>query len=223
MPRPDYTVGHFGDAALLVSFEQRIDPLVNAHVHAAAERLHAARTAEPAWSMPVPGYASLVTAYDPLRLPAGAALDALERLLDEVVWPTTPPSTGTLVEIPVCYGGDDGPDLAAVAELTGMTPAQVVELHSSVIYRAYLLGFAPGFAYLGELPAELEVPRLGTPRPRVPAGSVAIAARQTAVYPMATPGGWQLIGRTDAVVWDARRDPPALITAGAGVRFVPSA
>ena len=118
------------------------------------------------------------------------------------------------------YGGEDGPDLEAVAELVGLTPAHVVEIHSSVLYRAYMLGFSPGFAYLGVLPPELEVPRLGTPRQRVPSGSVAIAGRQTAVYPQATPGGWQLIGRTEAELWNPSREQPALIRAGDTVRFV---
>jgi KipI family sensor histidine kinase inhibitor len=103
-----------------------------------------------------------------------------------------------------------------------MTPAQVIELHAATVYRAYMLGFAPGFAYLGVLPEPLRLPRRDTPRQRVPAGSVAIAGAQTAVYPLATPGGWHLIGRTDAVMWDARRDPPALIEAGRSVRFVPA-
>ena len=111
-------------------------------------------------------------------------------------------------------------DFVAMLALFVLAPAQVIELHSSVVYRAYMLGFAPGFAYLGELPSALELPRRESPRQRVPAGSIAIAGRQTAVYPLATPGGWQLIGRTDAPVWNLRREPPALITAGRLVRFV---
>ena len=119
------------------------------------------------------------------------------------------------------YGGADGPDLDAVADRLGLAPAHVVELHASVEYRVFVLGFAPGFAYLGRLPAELLVPRRDQPRPRVPPGSVAIAGWQTAIYPASTPGGWHLIGRTDAVVWDARRSDPALLVAGDRVRFEP--
>jgi len=148
----------------------------------------------------------------------------LARLLDSVPWGNEEdnPAVETIV-IHVRYGGEAGPDLDAVAERCGLTPAQVVEVHASVVYRAYMLGFAPGFAYLGELPGELELERLDTPRQRVPAGSVAIAGRQTAVYPSSTPGGWHLIGRTDAVVWDAGRDQPALIQPGNAVRFVSDA
>src|SRR5436309_1088173 len=100
------------------------------------------------------------------------------------------------VEIPVCYGGEFGPDLAEVCVMRGLTEAQAVELHASVEYLVYFLGFVPGFAYLGELPNELVTPRLAAPRKRVPAGSVGIAGNQTGVYPFATPGGWRLIGRT---------------------------
>jgi KipI family sensor histidine kinase inhibitor len=108
-----------------------------------------------------------------------------------------------------------------VAERTSLTPEQVVEAHASVDYACFFLGFTPGFGYLGVLPPELELPRRDEPRTRVPAGSVAIAGRQTAVYPSPTPGGWHLIGHTDAVLWDVHRDPPALLTPGDRVRFVP--
>jgi KipI family sensor histidine kinase inhibitor len=123
--------------------------------------------------------------------------------------------------ITVRYGGEDGPDMAAVAERTGLTPAQVVDAHASTVYRVYLVGFVPGFAYLGVLPPELVLPRREEPRVRVPRGSVAIAARQTAVYPSETPGGWHLIGRSDATLWDIDREPPALLEPGQRVRFVP--
>ena len=130
---------------------------------------------------------------------------------------------GRLVEVPVRYGGADGPDLEDVARLHGLRPSDVVELHASVEYEAFFLGFAPGFAYLGPLPASLVTPRLDVPRPRVPAGSVAIAGAQSAIYPTDTPGGWRLIGRTDLRPWDVTRDPPALILPGDRVRFVPVA
>ena len=130
---------------------------------------------------------------------------------------------GRLVEVPVRYGGADGPDLEDVARLHGLRPSDVVELHASVEYEAFFLGFAPGFAYLGPLPASLVTPRLDVPRPRVPAGSVAIAGAQSAIYPTDTPGGWRLIGRTDLRPWDVARDPPALILPGDRVRFVPVA
>jgi KipI family sensor histidine kinase inhibitor len=123
--------------------------------------------------------------------------------------------------VPVRYGGPDGPDLAEVAARTGHSEADVVRLHAAVEYRVFCVGFVPGFPYLGLVPEELALPRRATPRLRVPAGSVAIAGRQTGIYPADTPGGWHLIGRTDLPVWDPGREPPALLQPGARVRFVP--
>ncbi len=139
----------------------------------------------------------------------------LERL-DEVKLPEP-----RHVEIPVCYGGEFGPDLAEVCAMHGMTPAQAIELHASAEYRVYFLGFVPGFAYLGELPKDLVTARLATPRKRVPAGSVGIAGNQTGVYPFATPGGWRLIGRTPLKMFRADRDGLSLLSIGDGVRFTP--
>ncbi|HEY3486070.1 MAG TPA: allophanate hydrolase subunit 1 [Ilumatobacteraceae bacterium] len=123
------------------------------------------------------------------------------------------------VEIPVVY---DGADLTAVAAATGLDVESVVRLHAGAEYEVAFLGFAPGFAYLRGLPPALHLPRRATPRTRVDAGSVAIAAGWSAVYPTASPGGWHLLGRTEAVLWDAMRDPPSLFVPGAQVRFVPT-
>jgi KipI family sensor histidine kinase inhibitor len=128
---------------------------------------------------------------------------------------------GTLWEIGVSYGGADGPDLPDVAARTGLSEADVVRMHAGVEYRVFVLGFVPGFPYLGVVPAALDLPRRATPRVRVPAGSVAIAGRQAGIYPFATPGGWHLLGRTDAPLWDPRRDPPTLLAPGDRVRFTP--
>jgi KipI family sensor histidine kinase inhibitor len=216
------TIQPLGDQALLVTFGPAIDEPTNQRVEAAAAAVRAARADGGPWSMPIPAYASLLVGYDALRLDHEQARTALAELLTEVpVGAVARPRAP--IEIVVRYGADNGPDLEAVAERCGLTPAQLIELHTSVVYRAYMLGFAPGFAYLGILPAELELDRRATPRQRVPAGSVAIAGRQTAVYPLATPGGWHLIGRTDAVLWDVNRSPPALISPGATVRFVAGA
>jgi 5-oxoprolinase (ATP-hydrolysing) subunit B len=135
--------------------------------------------------------------------------------------PGTRGSAGREIVIPVAYGGSAGPDLAEVAARTGLGEDEVVRLHSSVDYRVLVVGFAPGFAYLGPLPDRLELPRRAEPRVRVPAGSVAIAGRQTGVYPLATPGGWHIVGRTDVRLWDPSADPPALLRPGDRVRFVP--
>ncbi len=126
-----------------------------------------------------------------------------------------------LREIPVVYGGEMGPDLPVVAELTGLAEAAVVRLHSETIYTVYMVGFLPGFPYLGLLPAALETPRLREPRLVVPAGSVAIAGRQTGIYPMESPGGWRILGRTPFRLFDPSREPPAYVAPGDRVRFVP--
>ncbi len=126
-----------------------------------------------------------------------------------------------LVEIPVCYGGAFGPDLEDVAALHGLTPAEVIRWHSSPRYRVLFLGFLPGFAYLTGLPPGLATPRLDTPRQSVPAGAVGIGGAQTGVYPLDSPGGWRIIGRTPCLLFDSDREPPALLRAGDRVRFVP--
>jgi KipI family sensor histidine kinase inhibitor len=123
--------------------------------------------------------------------------------------------------IPTCYGGEFGPDLDEVAALHGMTPAQVVELHASVTYVVYFLGFVPGFAYLGELPEALATPRLTSPRRSTPPGSVGIAGNQTGVYPFATPGGWRLIGRTPIAMFRPDRNNMSFLSIGDRVRFTP--
>jgi inhibitor of KinA len=125
------------------------------------------------------------------------------------------------VEIPVCYGGDFGPDLREVAASRGLSPEQVIELHTSTSYLVYFLGFVPGFAYLGELPEALVTPRLGSPRKKVPAGSVGIAGNQTGVYPFETPGGWRLLGRTPLAMFRADREHLSVLSIGDRVRFVP--
>lgn len=212
----------FGDRALLAVLGDGVDEELNRRVHALAGRIRRAHRADHGWSEPVPGYATVLAPFDPEQLDPDRALADLTAWLTDALAGDPPPDPAMLVvEIPVRYGGEDGPDLQDVAERLGLTPAQVAEAHASVTYRVYLLGFVPGFAYLGPLPAELAVPRRAEPRPRVPAGSVAIAGRQTAVYPFATPGGWHLIGRTSAVLWDLRQDPPAVLQAGERVRFVP--
>jgi len=166
-----------------------------------------------------PAYCSLLVKFDALKLRheevEGILRGYLARL-DEVRLPAA-----RMVEIPVCYGREFGPDLAEVCALRGMTVAQVIELHSSVEYLVYFLGFVPGFAYLGELPEALVTPRLASPRRKVPAGSVGIAANHTGVYPFATPGGWRLLGRTPMKIFRADRKELSLLTIGDSVRFTP--
>jgi inhibitor of KinA len=166
-----------------------------------------------------PAYNSLMVTFDACRVDH-AEVESTLRALGELAEATRAPKPRT-VEIPVCYGGEFGPDLEDVANAHGLGPAEVIELHASRTYHAYFLGFAPGFAYLGDLPEAIATPRLETPRKKVLAGSVGIAGMQTAVYPFATPGGWRLIGRTPLAVFRSDRKPMELITIGDQVRFRP--
>jgi inhibitor of KinA len=165
-----------------------------------------------------PAYASILIDFDPLRIDRGdVARTAAELFAEAAAAPWPEPRT---VEIPVAYGGEYGPDLEAVAALTGHTPDEVIALHCSAEYLVYFLGFSPGFPYLGGMPESIAAPRLDTPRRRVPAGSVAIGGRQTGVYPMASPGGWRIIGRTPLRLFEPAADPPVLLRMGDHVRFV---
>jgi KipI family sensor histidine kinase inhibitor len=166
-----------------------------------------------------PAYCSLLIDFDALKL-THAKLEAILRSYLNRLETLRPLSIRRL-EIPTCYGGEFGPDLNDVAGLHGIMPAQVVELHSSVIYVVYFLGFVPGFAYLGELPKELTTPRLDSPRRSTPPGSVGIAGNQTGVYPFATPSGWRLIGRTPLVMFSTNRNKMHFLSIGDRVRFTP--
>ncbi|OLB82674.1 MAG: allophanate hydrolase [Actinobacteria bacterium 13_2_20CM_2_71_6] len=147
-----------------------------------------------------------------------ACLERLPSIVDSASPDSAEGGDGPLVELPVRY---DGADLAATAELLGMAPDELVRRHAAAAYRVAFCGFAPGFGYLAGLPSDLHVPRLETPRTRVPAGSVGLAGEFCGVYPRESPGGWRLLGRTDAVLWDAGRDPAALLAPGTRVRFRP--
>jgi KipI family sensor histidine kinase inhibitor len=212
----------FGDEAVLVTLGDRVDPEIARRARALVTALDRARADGIPIRPPVLGYASLLVSFDLEALGSVEALAVVARIVERAVREpaivSPSPDAGRLVEIPTRY---DGEDLSVVAELTGLSEARVVEAHTSTEYEVYMLGFAPGFAYLGVLPPELAVPRRPSPRPRVPRGSVAIAERQTAVYSRETPGGWRLIGRTDVALWDARADRPALLAPGDRVRFVP--
>jgi KipI family sensor histidine kinase inhibitor len=215
-------IAPFGDAALLVTFGDRADPRVTAQAGAVARLLDERRSLLPALGRAVPAHATVLVPFDPLNLDARAAADLVRDAVRAMTGTSAPDAAGDAIEIPVHYGGPDGPDLEEVAERHGMSPADVVELHAGARYRVLFLGFAPGFAYLGGLPDAIATPRRPSPRERVPAGSVGIAGEQTGVYPLSMPGGWNLIGRTDAVLFDPQRAEPALLQPGAPVRFVPA-
>ena len=207
-----------GDSMLLVEFEPVIDPVINERAIELARRLR--RRGARGIRDVAPGYCTVGVHFDPLQTDL-AALDraiadkarGLESL-DEV--PDRAP-----IEIPVTYGGPHGPDLDAVAAHAGCTVAAVIERHAARTYRVYMLGFVPGFAYMGRVDSSLAMPRHRAPRERVPAGSVGIAGVQTGVYPVASPGGWQLIGHTATVMFDPDRAQPSLLAPGDLVRFVP--
>jgi inhibitor of KinA len=166
-----------------------------------------------------PAYCSVLIKFDPLTIAQRELEEILSgyvRRLKDVILPEP-----KQVEIPVCYGGEFGSDLSAVASLRGMMPSDAIEIHASAEYLVHFLGFVPGFAYLGGLPQELATPRRSSPRRRVPAGSVGIAGDQTGVYPFATPGGWQLIGRTPVAMFRQDRADMSLLALGDHVRFRP--
>ena len=210
------TIELLGESALLIQLGERIEGKLNARAIALAEALRSARL--PGVLDVAPAYASVCVRYAP------AQVDAHERLLSALpaLLETATPAlaeTRALVEIPVCYGGEFGPDLDAVAQRAQLDLRNVVARHSAAEYRVAMLGFAPGFPYLLGLDGALHTPRRASPRTRVPAGSIAIGGAQTGIYPRELPGGWNLIGRTPLQLFDVGRDPPALLAPGTRVRF----
>ena len=204
-----------GDSALVVEFEERIDPSINARAIQLADALQAAGLAGVLDI--VPTFRSVAIYFDPLHTD-GDALHA--RVETEAAKPASGPDAAhDPVRIPVCYGGELGPDLAAVAAFSGLDEAEVVAAHTARTYRAFMVGFVPGFAYLGTVDDRIAMPRRETPRIRVPVGSVGIAGVQTGIYPAETPGGWQLIGRTPLKPFDPTRADPFLMKAGDAVQF----
>jgi inhibitor of KinA len=211
-----------GDLALIIEFGTTIDPGLSAAIASAAHRLQA--SPPPGVTDIVPAYTTLTLHYDPAQIGAGTTpFDALVEQLAawlraETVAPTLP---GRTIEIPVCYGGHFGEDLQPLAASLGMSAEELVRIHSGGTYPVHMLGFVPGFAYLGGLDPRIAAPRRDKPRTRVPAGSVAIGGKQTGVYPLETPGGWQLIGRTPIALFTPEAPTPCLLAAGDTVRFVP--
>lgn len=204
-----------GDAALLVELGAELDVALNARAHALARYVETLRGVVTT----TPGYTTLLVEYDPALREYDALRQEIENALHTLDAP--PPRAARVIEIPTRYGGADGPDLDFVAWHSRLTAAQVIQLHTRVVYHVFMLGFAPGFPYLGVVDEKIAAPRLETPRARVPAGSVGIAGRQTGIYPRESPGGWRLIGRTDTKLFDPTQEPPTLLRAGDCVRFSP--
>lgn len=207
-----------GDSVVVAEFAFRIDPVVNATVVAVARALR---------QMPprgvrdiVPTFGTVAVHFDPLVIDAQtvtAWLGTTARLTRRVE-----ESTGVRLRIPVRYGGSDGPDLSVVARFAGLTEDEVVRLHAGRLYRVYMLGFLPGFAYMGTVDPRIAAPRRTSPRTAVPAGSVGIAGEQTGIYPSVAPGGWHIIGRTSTATFDPTRESPCLLQPGDVVQFEPA-
>ncbi|MEO1078003.1 MAG: 5-oxoprolinase subunit PxpB [Pseudomonadota bacterium] len=206
-----------GEASLIVYLGGDSSPEVSAGVQALALALRE-RLADLLEDL-IPSYASVLVLFDPLRTDHDK-ISAIVRECCAELGSFTPDS-GSLVEVPVYYAPESGADIEALGERSGLGWRGVAELHASIEYRVYAVGFAPGFAYLGEVDERIAAPRLATPRKRVPQGAVAIADRQTAVYPSPSPGGWNLIGRSPMCMFDASRKDPMPVRVGDRVRFVP--
>ena len=211
------------DSAILVEFGEGISEDVNSRVYRFRDAIKRSDVNDYVIET-IPAYRTLLIEYDAVRISDSEIHDYLLRLVEELpdkegdIGTTR---TGSVIDLPVVYGGQFGPDLADVAEHCGMSGQQVIQIHSEAVYRVYFIGFAPGFPYLGGMDARIACPRLTTPRIRIPAGSVGIAETQTGIYPNLSAGGWRIIGRSPTVLFDATKSPPSLLEPGATVRFVP--
>jgi inhibitor of KinA len=213
-----------GDSAVMITLGDTIDERTHRLVRAASRRIHS--DPPPGFIDVVPAFVSIVVHYDPLTVarqqrnvstPHRFIVEFLRRRLVDLDLDNL--GAVRTVEIPVCYGDELGPDLDDVARLHALAPEEVIRLHTGAEYLVYMIGFMPGFAYLGGLPEQLATPRRKTPRTAVPAGTVGIGGRQTGVYPLVSPGGWNLIGRTPMKIFDIARDEATLVSTGDRVRF----
>lgn len=211
------------DTAIMVQLGEKIDLITHQRVKSLAQYLNQ----QPFTGMLeyIPAFTTITIFYDPLRLSAGKvpAYEIVCSILEEIVANLRDETNlkAKIIEIPVCYGGDFGPDLEYVALHNGLKPEEVIKIHSDNNYLVYMIGFAPGFPYLGGMSKKIAVPRRNSPRLVIPAGSVGIAGEQTGVYSIETPGGWQLIGRTPLALFQLASSPPSLLQAGDIVKFQP--
>jgi len=207
----------YGNSALLINFDQRIDRGTHQQVLAMQHELADVKGIR----YMIPAYCSLTVAYDSTLISAGE-LQAHITHVSELpsTWKQLNDASPRMYEIPVCYDGEFGPDLIDVAGQTGKKIEDIIEKHLSTEFYVYMVGFMPGFAYMGDMPPRYACHRKQTPRTRVPPGSVGLSGRQTGIYPFETPGGWQIIGRTPMAMFESRLDQPALLSAGDRVKFV---
>jgi KipI family sensor histidine kinase inhibitor len=204
-----------GERSFLVELGEKISPEVNRRVQQLMRQIEQMRL--PGVRELAPGYRSLLVIFDPLTIAAAQLKERITETHTQQASGSLPPAK--LLTVPVFYGGEHGPDLGWVAEHLHLSCEEVVRRHTETIYRVYMIGFTPGYPYLGELPASLAVPRRSTPRTRVPKGSVGIAQRQTGIYPVESPGGWQIIGWTPIELFDPGRRLPSLLETGDQVKF----
>lgn len=206
-----------GECGLVIEFGAGIDPLVNKRVHQLARRIQLQFS--PFVEAVVPTYRSLLILFDPLRISRGDLVSKIEKLSTEREADSSVVRTGAVITIPTCYGGEFGPDLEFVARHNNIGAEEVIRIHTSTAYQIYMMGFTPGFPYLGGMSEKIAAPRLEKPRTSIPAGSVGIAGTQTGLYPVESPGGWQLIGRTPLKVFNPASGSPFLYSAGDFLQF----
>ncbi len=212
------TISPVGDRAISIDFGQVIDPTINRHIRQTIERIKELQL-EGIIEL-VPTYCALLVEYDAMLYSYSDICNIIEPTLEEGMTDTTNELV-TVVEVPTVYGGEFGPDLSFVATHNHLSEDEVVSIHSGTDYLVYMLGFIPGFTYLGGMDPRIATPRLSSPRTLIPAGSVGIAGEQTGTYPSDSPGGWQIIGRTSVTMYDMSKAQVALLNAGDYVRYVP--
>lgn len=214
---PDIRILTAGDSALLIEFGKEINPETNWKITALVQLMREQHI-EGIVDV-IPAFCSLLINYDPRVLSYEELKERMEHLLKMET--KTEATRKRIFEIPVCYGGEYGPDIENIAEHAGLSVEEVIKIHSSKDYLIYMLGFLPGFTYLGGLDERIHTPRLASPRLKIRAGSVGIGGSQTGIYPLDSPGGWQLMGMTPVRTYDPERQTPILVEAGDYIRFIP--
>ena len=212
------TISPVGDRAISIDFGQVIDPIINRHIRQTIERIKELQL--DGIIELVPTYCALLVEYDAMLYSYSEICNIIEPTLEEGM-ANTINELVTVVEVPTVYGGEFGPDLSFVASHNHLSEDEVISIHSGTDYLVYMLGFIPGFTYLGGMDSRIATPRLSSPRTLIPAGSVGIAGEQTGTYPSDSPGGWQIIGRTPVTMYDMSKAQAALLKAGDYVRYVP--